>query len=144
MPRYKNGNYIVTILEDGTKIRKTGEDEFIPKFSENIDCKITDKCSQMCKFCYEGCTPDAPWNQIDPEPQEVEVTISMTISKTVKVKVTDYTCEEDWDEEGYHGINYDFSDCNLEQAVKDQIILPTDTKEFCDWNEDDFVVNLEE
>ena len=37
-------------------------------------------------------TPDAPWNQIDPEPQEVEVTISMTISKTVKVKVTDYTC----------------------------------------------------
>ena len=89
-------------------------------------------------------TPDAPWNQIDPEPQEVEVTISMTISKTVKVKVTDYTCEEDWDEEGYHGINYDFSDCNLEQAVKNQIILPTDTKEFCDWNEDDFVVNLEE
>lgn len=89
-------------------------------------------------------TPDAPWNQIDPEPQEVEVTISMTISKTVKVKVTDYTCEEDWDEEGYHGISYDFSDCNLEQAVKDQIILPTDTKEFCDWNEDDFVVNLEE
>ena len=88
--------------------------------------------------------PNAPWNQIDPEPQEVEVTISMTISKTVKVKVTDYTCEEDWDEEGYHGINYDFSDCNLEQAVKDQIILPTDTKEFCDWNEDDFVVNLEE
>ena len=51
MPSYKNGNYIVTILEDGTKIRKTGEDEFIPKFSENIDCKITDKCSQMCKFC---------------------------------------------------------------------------------------------
>ena len=32
---------------------------------------------------------NAPWNQIDPEPQEVEVTISMTISKTVKVKVTD-------------------------------------------------------
>ena len=88
--------------------------------------------------------PNAPWNQIDPEPQEVEVTISMTISKTVKIKVTDYTCEEDWDEDGYHGINYDFSDCNLEQAVKDQIILPTDTKEFCDWNEDDFVVNLEE
>ena len=58
MPSYKNGNYIVTILEDGTKIRKTGEDEFIPKFSESIDCTITYKCSQMCKFCYEGCTPD--------------------------------------------------------------------------------------
>ena len=58
MPSYKNGNYIVTILEDGTKIRITEENEFIPEFSENIDCKITDKCSQMCKFCYEGCTPD--------------------------------------------------------------------------------------
>ena len=52
MPSYKNGNYIVTILEDGTKIRVTEENEFIPEFSENIDCKITDKCSQMCKFCY--------------------------------------------------------------------------------------------
>ena len=58
MPSYKNGNYIVTILEDGTKIRVTEENEFIPEFSENIDCKITDKCSQMCKFCYEGCTPE--------------------------------------------------------------------------------------
>ena len=26
MPSYKNGNYIVTILEDGTKIRRTRED----------------------------------------------------------------------------------------------------------------------
>lgn len=53
---YKNGNYIVTILSDGTKIRQTKDDEFIPAFAENCDVKITDKCSQNCPFCYEGCT----------------------------------------------------------------------------------------
>lgn len=57
MPSYKNGNYIVTILSDGTKIRRTNDDEFIPAYSENVDCKITDKCNMGCAFCYEGCTP---------------------------------------------------------------------------------------
>lgn len=55
--KYKNGNYDVVILEDGTKIRKTEDNEFIPTFSECNDVKMTDKCSQMCEFCYEGCTP---------------------------------------------------------------------------------------
>ncbi len=54
--QYKNGNYKVTILSDGTKIRETTYDEFIPEFPENADVKITDKCSQGCPFCYEGCT----------------------------------------------------------------------------------------
>lgn len=53
---YKNGNYQVTMLHDGTKIRRTDDDEFIPEFPENADVKITDKCSQGCPFCYEGCT----------------------------------------------------------------------------------------
>ena len=53
---YKNGNYDVIILEDGTKIRRTEEDEFIPAFAENCDVKITDKCNIGCPFCYEGCT----------------------------------------------------------------------------------------
>ena len=51
MPSYKNGNYIVTILNDGTKIRRTEDNEFIPSFSENVDCKLTDKCREMCNFC---------------------------------------------------------------------------------------------
>ena len=51
MPSYKNGNYIVTILSDGTKIRRTEDNEFIPAFSENVDCKLTDKCREMCQFC---------------------------------------------------------------------------------------------
>ncbi len=55
---YKNGNYNVTILSDGTKIRRTEADEFIPAFPENADVKITDKCRQNCSFCYEGCTKE--------------------------------------------------------------------------------------
>ena len=53
---YKNGNYSVKILSDGTKIRETNADEFIPSFAENCDVKITDKCDGGCPFCYEGCT----------------------------------------------------------------------------------------
>ena len=88
--------------------------------------------------------PRAPWNQVDPEPRKIEVTVSITLSKTVEVEVTDYTAEEDYDGEGYYGINYDYSKCNLEQAVRDQVTLPNSVGEFNDWVEDDFEVNLEE
>lgn len=49
--KYKNGNYTVTIYEDGTKVRFTKDDEFYPEFAENCDVKITDKCSIGCAFC---------------------------------------------------------------------------------------------
>lgn len=61
---YKNGNYTVKILSNGTKIRETMEDEFIPSFAENCDCKITDKCDGGCPFCYEGCTPNGKHGDI--------------------------------------------------------------------------------
>ena len=80
-------------------------------------------------------TSDAPWNQVDPEPKKIEVTVSITLSKTVEVEVTDYIVKEDSDEYG-HRISYDYSKCDLEQAVRDQITLPNDN----DWVEDDFEV----
>jgi hypothetical protein len=55
---YRNGNYTVSIYNDGTKVRETEEDIFIPAFAENCDVKITDKCDGGCPFCYEGCTSD--------------------------------------------------------------------------------------
>lgn len=55
---YKNGNYVVCIMDDGTKIRRTDDDEFIPSFAENVDVKITSNCSIGCPFCYEGCTKE--------------------------------------------------------------------------------------
>jgi hypothetical protein len=61
---YKNGNYTVKVLSDGTKIRETNDDEFIPSFAENCDCKITDKCDGGCPLCYEGCTPNGKHGDI--------------------------------------------------------------------------------
>lgn len=54
---YKNGNYAVKIYSNGTKIRETAEDEFVPSFAENCDVKITSCCDGGCEWCYEGCTP---------------------------------------------------------------------------------------
>jgi hypothetical protein len=45
-------------MDDGTKIRRTDSDNFVPSFAENMDVKITSKCSIGCPFCYEGCTKD--------------------------------------------------------------------------------------
>ena len=100
----------------------------------------------MDNYNYPMCadTKDAPWNQEDPAPKKVKVTVSITLSKTVEVEVTDYTAEEDIDEENNHNTIYDFSACDLEQAVREQITLPNSVGEFNDWVEDDFAVNLEE
>lgn len=62
---YKNGNYITKInLNNGTRIRETDEDEFIPSFAENEDIKICNRCSMGCKFCHEGSTPDGKLGDI--------------------------------------------------------------------------------
>lgn len=54
---YKNGNYMVRFnISDGTKIRETEDDEFIPEFAENMDIKISNYCDMGCKFCHEGST----------------------------------------------------------------------------------------
>lgn len=52
--RYKNGNIRTAIFSDGTKIRETNDDEFIPAFAENMDIKISNYCDMGCKFCHEG------------------------------------------------------------------------------------------
>lgn len=48
--QYQNGNYNVSIYDDGTKIRETNEDIFISSFPECIDLKITNKCEMLCPF----------------------------------------------------------------------------------------------
>ena len=83
---------------------------------------------------------EAPWNEKSNKPKKVEVTVSITLSKTVEVEVDDYSTEET-NEDGYHGVAYYFDGNNLEQAVRSQIDLPS--KKYSDWSEDDFVVNLE-
>lgn len=62
--RYQNGNYTVTVLSDGTKIRENDLDNLTPAFAENCDVKITDKCDGGCAFCYEGCTSNGKHGDI--------------------------------------------------------------------------------
>lgn len=51
---YKNGNYDVSIFDDGTKIRENNSDFFEPSFPESMDAKITDFCNLNCPFCHEN------------------------------------------------------------------------------------------
>ena len=74
---YENGNHIVKIFDDGTKIKETGhfeevclpgkkggykkwvpsdEDHFTYDFPENADIKITDYCDAGCAYCHENST----------------------------------------------------------------------------------------
>ena len=74
--------------------------------------------------------PKAPYNEEIIPDKEVEVTISVTLSKTVKITVNDYII----DEEGCP----DFSECDLHKAVKEQIKLPQQLCE--DWEVDEFEI----
>lgn len=62
--KYINGNYTVKIFSDGTKIRETEGDSFIPDFPESMDISITDRCDNNCAFCYAGATEDGKHGDI--------------------------------------------------------------------------------
>lgn len=56
--RYRNGNYSVLLMEDGTKIRWNDEDNLTADFPESIDIKICNKCDMACPSCHEQSTCD--------------------------------------------------------------------------------------
>ena len=62
---YKNGNYKVAIMEDGTKIRYTKDDEFRAEFPENFDCKVCNRCDMGCPQCHEKSTCDGKLGNIN-------------------------------------------------------------------------------
>lgn len=55
LAKYANGNTVVTIFDDGTKIREY-EGEPIVEHPESIDVKITDWCDLGCAYCHESST----------------------------------------------------------------------------------------
>ena len=55
---YMNGNYKVSIFDDGTKIRENDFDFFEPDTVESMDIKITNKCDKGCPMCHEDSKPD--------------------------------------------------------------------------------------
>lgn len=75
--------------------------------------------------------PRAPYNQCENPEVEVEVTVSITLSKTVKVLVTDYDLIDDVDEDGAV-FERDFSNTNFLAAVEEQVILPQDASLYVD------------
>ena len=102
---------------------------------------------------------NAPWNQVDNPEREIDVTVSITLSKTVKIKVSDYKITDSGkDEDGGYFEDIDCSNCDLRSAVEEQIVLPQkawnyiapktkkDVKsifDLKDWNVDDFEVLLD-
>lgn len=100
--------------------------------------------------------PNAPWNQADNPEREIEVTVSVTLSKTVKIKVSDYEINDSGkDEDGEYFEDIDYSNCNLKDAVEEQVILPQSAhmyvkgnskvqEDLSNWYVDDLEVNLEE
>ena len=101
-------------------------------------------------------TKDAPWNQADNPEREIEVTVSVTLSKTVKIKVSDYEITDSGkDEDGEYFEDIDYSNCDLKGAVEEQVILPQSAhmyvkgnskvqEDLSNWYVDDLEVNLEE
>ena len=100
--------------------------------------------------------PDAPWNQEENPEREIEVTVSVTLSKTIKVKVSDYDIiNSGKDEDGEYFEEVDYSNCDLKGAVEEQIVLPQTAhmyvkgnpkvhENLSNWCVDDLEVNLEE
>lgn len=99
---------------------------------------------------------NAPWNQVDSPEREIEVTVSVTLSKTVRISVSDYEITDSGkDEDGEYFENIDYSNCNLKGAVEEQIVLPQKAWDYIapksrrevnaifdlkGWNVDDFEV----
>ena len=64
----KNGNYIMQLWSDGTKIRYNNLDYFEPESVESIDLKITNCCNGvngvLCPQCHEKSNPNGKHGDI--------------------------------------------------------------------------------
>ena len=74
-------------------------------------------------------TSSAPWNQVEYPEKEIEVTVSITLSKTLKINVDDYEVYEEEDEDGHYEV-VNFDNCDLIKAVEEQYVLPQNLAQF--------------
>lgn len=105
-----------------------------------------------CRLPIGSDNEDAPWNEKSQSPEEIEVTVSITLSKTISIKVDDYNViSEGVDEDNIPFKDIDFKDCDLEEAVRKQVRLPHKAYKYVlkgtpvyndleGWVVDDFVV----
>ena len=64
LAKYQNGNLITELYDNGTRIRTTDDDEFIPSFAENVDVHTSDRCNNGCGMCYANCTPNGKFGKL--------------------------------------------------------------------------------
>lgn len=77
-------------------------------------------------------TPDAPWNQYDQDPIDVDVDYSVVMMKTTTIETSDYdveTYEEcERDDEGYivgfSGKDYTYDNVDWKEEFKNQCLSP--------------------
>ena len=81
--------------------------------------------------------PNAPYNEKELPEKEIKVTVYITLSKTVKIKVSDYTVYSNEDDNGNHFEEVDYSNCNLKEAVEKQVYLPQEAGQLIS----DFAIN---
>lgn len=82
LAKYKNGNAIIELYDDGTKVMETDADEFDFEFASSMDVCISERCDNGCKFCYANCTPEGKvarfdWEFLKDIPAGVEMAINM-------------------------------------------------------------------
>lgn len=54
LAHYQNGNYLVYLYSDGTKIKRFNAEKAVAKFPDSIDLKITNYCDKNCPMCHEN------------------------------------------------------------------------------------------
>ena len=96
-------------------------------FTEEVMDQKKSTKKYMDNYPIGADTPEAPWNQVENPEREIEVTISITLSKTTKIKVKDYEIiDSGKDEDGLCYKIIDYSNCDLKSAVEEQLFLPQD------------------
>lgn len=74
---------------------------------------------------------------------EVEVTVYVTFTKTIKVNVNDYRIvDEGVDEDGCYYREEDYSDCDLDAPAREQTYADVDSMEQKGWELDTFEASL--
>lgn len=82
------------------------------------------------------CCSDAPWNDSE---RKIEVTVSLTISKTLTISLPENKFYAEQDEDGSYIECTDLTEQDFIDAVRKQYTLP---HEELDWNEDEICVSL--
>ena len=128
-----NGGHAIYVSDKGRHISIPSNLEgviarrLIKENNLEVDVKKLKRSKKMNNYDYPlgSDTPDAPWNQVDNPEREIEVLVSITLSKTFRVKVSDYTITDSGkDEDGDYFEDIDYSECDLKSAVEKQVVLP--------------------